>query len=114
MRTNEEMLHAAHGRVSERRRARSRRRTILVGGGAAACAVALIAPMALAMPAFQDKLVPGNVSAAMQASILADSGALGYAVVGIVAFLLGVAVTVFCVLLRKQQNGEEDRHDREH
>lgn len=114
MRTNEEMLHAVHGRASRMRRARSRRRTILAGGGAAACAVALIALMALAMPSFQDKLVPGHAGAAMQASILGDSDALGYVAVGIVAFLLGVAVTVFCMLLRKQQNGEEARHDREH
>ena len=114
MRTNEKMLSAVHGRASEMRHARSRRRTILMGGGAAACAVALIALMALPMPALQDRLVPGGGSAAMQASILADSGALGYAVVGIVAFLLGVAVTVFCMLLRNQREGEEARHDREH
>lgn len=112
MRTNEEMLSAVHGRASEMRRARSRRRTVLMGGGAAACAVALIALMALAMPSLQDSLVPGSDGAAMQASILADSGALGYAVVGIVAFLLGVAVTVFCVLLRKQGDSAEGKISR--
>ncbi len=114
MRTNEEMLNAVHGRASEMRRKRSRRRTIFMGGGAAACALALIALLAQAMPSLQDKLVPGNGGAAMQASILADSGALGFAVVGIVAFMLGVAVTVLCLLMRRQRDGEDERHDRKH
>ena len=114
MRTNEEMLGAVHDRALEMCRARSRRRKALAGGGAAACTVALIVLMALAMPALQDALVPARGDAAMQASILADSGALGYAAVGIVAFLLGVAVTVFCMLLRKDPGGEGERHDRKH
>ena len=114
MRTNEEMLNAVHGRASEMRRERSRRRIILTGGGAVACAIALIVLMVLAMPSLQNKLVPGNDSAAMQASILADSGALGFAVVGIVAFMLGVAVTVLCLLMRRQRDGEDERHDRKH
>ncbi|MBQ3424714.1 MAG: hypothetical protein IJH38_05920 [Clostridia bacterium] len=113
MRTNEELLSAVHARAEARARVRRRRRIALMGSGAAACAMALIVLMARAMPALHERAVPGGEGALLQGSILADSGALGYAVVGIVAFLLGVAVTLFCVLLKRRRDGEEEWHDRE-
>ena len=45
----------------------------------------------------------------MHASIFAGSGALGYIVIAIIAFLLGVALTMFCIRLREWQ----ERKDKE-
>lgn len=109
MRTNEEMRRAVRDRAAQMRRARRTRWAVGLGGTAAACAAALIAGMAAAMPAFRDRMVSGDGVGRMQASVLAGSGALGYAVVGIAAFLLGVAVTLFCVLLRKWRDEEDHR-----
>lgn len=39
--------------------------------------------------------------------------ALGYALVVAIAFLLGVAVTLFCVRLRKWRGREDDTDDRD-
>ena len=47
----------------------------------------------------------------MSASIFSGSGYLGYIVIGIVAFLLGCAVTVFCFRLRKWQKDKENEDD---
>lgn len=112
MRTNEDMLKAVHSRAAEMRRQKRRRQNILLGGGAAVFALAVIALLAANMPAVTERLAPEN-AAGMQASILTGSGMLGYAVVGILAFLLGVSVTVFCGLLRNRRDEEEKDHDRD-
>ena len=112
MRTNEEMLRAVHERASQMRHAQRKRRAFLAGGAAVGCALIMTMLLAGAMPTFQRRRLPGNESV-MQASMLTDSGALGYAVVGIVAFLLGAAATVFCVLFREWRDREEKRDDRE-
>ena len=48
--------------------------------------------------------------AGFSASILASGGSLGYIVVAILAFLLGVTATVICMLLnRRTERGKADR-----
>ena len=44
------------------------------------------------------------------AGIFADSGAPGYIVIALLAFCLGVLITVFCIRLNRYMN-EEDKHD---
>ena len=112
MRTNKEMIRAVHDRAANMRRQQRRRRNILLGSGATALALAVIALMVINMPAITERLAPESATT-MQASILTDSGLLGYAVVGIVAFLLGITVTMFCVLLRSRHDEEEKGHDRD-
>ena len=49
------------------------------------------------------------------ASIFANKGFLGYVVVGILAFLLGISLTLMCDILHKrnkERNEENDRTDR--
>lgn len=111
MRTNEEMLRAVHDRAGQMRRDKVRRQNTLMGGGAVLCAMVLMALIVVNMPSVMDNLPPKPANT-MQASILTDSGVLGYAVVSIVAFLLGVAVTAFCMMLRNR-TGEEKNHDRD-
>ena len=106
------MLKAVHGRAAEMRRQKRRRQNIWMGSGAMVFALAVIVLMVMNMPAITERLAPEN-AATMQASILTDSGLLGYAVVGIVAFLLGIAVTVFCMLLRSKREEEDKPHDRD-
>ena len=58
--------------------------------------------MALSMPRVvtvsEDVVLPG-----MNASTFASSDALGLIVVAVVAFILGVSVTVFCYYMRKSK-----------
>ena len=49
------------------------------------------------------------------AGVFADKAFAGYAVVGILAFLLGISVTLLCDILhkrKKERNEENDRADR--
>ena len=100
------MLEAVHEKAARKQR----RRTMFMGCGVTICALTVILLLAFAISAYRVKQIP-KVTPAYQASLLTDSGALGYAVVGIVAFLLGVSVTVFCLLLQKRREQEEKRHD---
>lgn len=44
----------------------------------------------------------------MNGSILSGNGMLGYIVIGIIAFALGIAVTVFCYQIKKYQTGNDE------
>lgn len=112
MRTNEDMLRAVHQRADRMRRDGQKRRRLWMGGGAAAGALAIVILLAVRMPSLTEGLVSVRTNT-MQASMLTESGALGYAVTGVVAFLLGAAVTVFCFTLRSRRGGEKNDHDRD-
>ncbi len=113
MRSDNEMLKAVHDRANEMLRKQRRRRDRLLAGAVLSCAAAVIVLTILAVPSLTGKNVPAS-AASVQAGLLADSGILGYAAVCIVSFLLGIAVTVFCLLLRKKRNTEEKPNDRNH
>ena len=75
----------------------------------AACFL-LVIGLALWMPVTRETSLPSNTGS-MSASIFSGSGYLGYIVIGIVAFLLGCAVTAFCFRLRKWQKNKENEDD---
>ena len=77
---------------------------------AAACLVLLIG-VSLAMPGIAASIQTGNYSGFETAASIFHSGAaLGYIVIGLLAFLLGVCVTVLCFRLR-QMNREDDQNN---
>ncbi len=76
----------------------------------AACLVLLIGA-SFAMPGIAAKIQTGDYSDfETAASMYGGSAALGYIVIGLLAFLLGVCVTVLCFRLR--QMSREDGQDR--
>ncbi len=107
MRSHEERVAEAKRRIAGRERnMRLRRGRILTAAAAAAC-LALIAGCAIAMPDLTARLRPdGAAGFETAASMYGGSGALGYIVIGILAFLLGVCVTILCFRLRRM-----DRED---
>ena len=77
----------------------------------AAC-LALLIGASLAMPGIAASIQAGNYSGLeTAASIFHGGAALGYIVIGLLAFLLGVCVTVLCFRLR--QMNREDGQDKE-
>ena len=104
MRTTAERLAAAKRRARELERERQRRRARgIFCAGTAAC-LAIIVSLALAMP--------GITEGFSDASIFSGRS-LGYLVVGLLAFALGVCVTVLCVRLRghERDTADEERYD---
>ena len=112
MRSHEDRVAETKRRIAKiEREKRLRRNTITMVSAVAACLVLLIGA-SLAMPGIAASIRTGDyVGFETAASIFHDGAALGYIVIGLLAFLLGVCVTVLCFLLR--QMNREDRQDEE-
>ena len=117
MRSHEERVAETKRRIAKmEREKRLRRNTITMASAVAACLVLLIGA-SFAMPGIAAKIQTGDyVGFETAASMYGGSAALGYIVIGLLAFLLGVCVTVLCFRLRQMnredtQDGEsEDAH----
>lgn len=112
MRTDRERIAAMHQRAEEIQ-IEDRRRKIRLAQtlSFAACFVLLIV-CAMFMPAISGHITPGVSPGEMNASMFAGNAALGYIVIAIIAFFLGISVTVFCFRLRrwKDENDKENKH----
>ena len=112
MRSHEERVAEAKRRIAKiERKNRRRRDTITIASAVAACLAVLISA-SLAMPGIAANIQTGDYSGfETAASMYGGGAALGYIVIGLLAFLLGVCVTVLCFRLR--QMNREDGQDRE-
>ena len=112
MRSHEERVAETKRRIAKMEREKQRRHnTVTTASAVAACLVLLIGA-SLAMPGIAARIQTGDYSGfETAASIFHGGAALGYIVIGLLAFLLGVCVTVLCFRLR--QMNREDGQDRE-
>ncbi len=110
MRTDKERIEMMHQRAAEiKTETRQKQVRVIQAVSVAGCFAAVIA-LALLMPGISGSLTSDVMGHSMQASMFANSSMLGYIVIGILAFALGMAVTVFCFRLRKWQR-EKDKKD---
>ena len=112
MRSHEERITEAKRRIAKiEREKRLRRNTITMASAVAAC-LALLVGASLAMPGITANIQTGDYSGfETAASIFHGGAALGYIVIGLLAFLLGVCVTVLCFRIR--QLSHENAQDKE-
>ena len=110
MRSHEERVAETKRRIAKiEREKRLRRDKFTMISAVAACLVLLIGA-SLAMPGIAANIQTGNYSGfETAASMYGGGAALGYIVIGLLAFLLGVCVTVLCFRLR-QMNREDDQN----
>ena len=112
MRSHEERVAEAQRRIAageqENRRRRDRRTVAL----AVAACLALLIGASLAMPGITARIQINDYAGfETAAGIFRSNTALGYIVIGLFAFLLGVCVTVLCFRLRQMHR--EDTRDTE-
>ena len=112
MRSHEERVAETKRRIAKMEREKRRRRnTITMASAVAACLVLLIGA-SLARPGIAASIQTGDYAGfETAASMYGGGAALGYIVIGLLAFLLGVCVTVLCFRLR--QMSREDGQDEE-
>ena len=109
MRSHEERVAETKRRIAKIERAKRRRNTITMASAVAAC-LALLICASLALPGIAASIQTGDYSGfETAASMYGGGAALGYIVIGLLAFLLGVCVTVLCFRLR-QMNREDDQN----
>ena len=109
MRTNEERIAAMHGRALKLQKEEKDRRFFSVCAVSAVVCAGILIGMSAIFPRVSEKRFP-EASESMNASIFAGSNMLSYLVIAILAFLLGILVTVFCFRLKKWMS-EKDRRD---
>ena len=111
MLSHEERVSEVKRRIAKIEREKRRRNTITIASAVAAC-LALLIGASLAMPGIAANIQTGDYSGfETAASMYGGGAALGYIVIGLLAFLLGVCVTVLCFRLR--QMNREDAQDQE-
>ena len=112
MRSHEERVAETKRRIAKMEREKQRRRNTITMASAVAACLALLIGASLAMPGIATRIQAGNYSGfETAASIFHGGAALGYIGIGLLAFLLGVCVTVLCFRLR--QMSREDGQDEE-
>ena len=112
MRSHEERVAETKRRIAARQREKRRRRDKITMISAVAACLALLIGASLAMPGIAASIQTGDYSGfETSASMYGGGAALGYIVIGLLAFLLGVCVTVLCFRLR--QMSREDGQDEE-
>ncbi|MEG1887618.1 MAG: DUF4179 domain-containing protein [Oscillospiraceae bacterium] len=110
MRSIDERINAVKNRTSELQQKQKIRRNRIVALSSVAACLAIVVGMGVAMPGIMKQMssdkfaVMGDVG-----SVFSSGNAIGYVLIGIVAFCLGVCVTLFCVQLRK--SSKEDHHN---
>ena len=110
MRSHEERVAEVKRRIAAKEREKRRRRNVITMASAAAACLALIVGCACVMPGFAVRSQAGSYSGFETAgSVFHSSAARGSIVIGLLAFLLGVCVTVLCFRLR-QMNREDDQN----
>ena len=103
MRTNEERIRLIRQRVAARKRKMAQgKRRALDAVWMSVCLLLVVAAGAL-MPELMAHVTEGGVTHASGAdSLIGDHAALGYILMGLLAFLLGVCVTVCLYRLRRR------------
>jgi len=110
MRSLEERVAETKRRIAARQREKRRRRNTITMASAVAACLALLIGASLAMPGIAARIQINDYAGfETTASIFHGGAALGYIVIGLLAFLLGVCVTVLCFRLR-QMNREDDQN----
>ena len=111
MRSHEERVAETKRRIAKIEREKRLRRDKITMISAVAACLALLIGASLAIPGIAANIQTGDYSGfETAASIFHGGAALGYIVIGLLAFLLGVCVTVLCFRLRQMnREGEQDR-----
>ena len=110
MRSHEERVAETKRRIAKMEREKQRRRNKITMISAVAACLVLLIGASLAMPGIAANIQTGDYSGFETAASIFHSGAaLGYIIIGLLAFLLGVCVTVLCFRLR-QMNREDDQN----
>ena len=113
MRTNEERLQQIFRRTEALRLRQRRQKQRLLDAACLTVCLLAVGALGVCIPQLMGGAGPGSIShASGAASLIGSSAALGYILMGLLSFLLGVSVTVLLVRLRRRSGRrEEDGHE---
>ena len=101
MMTDEERVAALHKKMHAYRRKKDRRITAVCGVASSVLLLCLIL-----LPILQEGPHEGSTSGMYSGSALLFSGIGGYVLIGVLAFIIGVGIAVFCI--RKNNRNKDE------
>lgn len=113
MRTNEQRLSLIQSRRAQIRRNHERKKQFAQSIGGLCVCLVLIVAMGIQIPGSVTVELRDTEALAGAASILESNGAIGYVVMGLLSFLLGVTVTVLLYRIHRDA-GDDNREARDH
>ena len=112
MRSTDERVVAVERRVKQMARQKKQRQHCYIGLSATVACLVLVVGVGASMPSIMEELAQGNyTNTGMMASNFYEGGALGYVLVGLLAFALGTCLTVLCILLRRRNKRDTEGDD---
>ena len=114
MRTNEERAGLVHKRTAEIKRERQKKKQRALDMVCIGACLILVVGIGSSMPGWATGITGGEAHhASGAASLVGSHAALGYILMGLMAFLLGVCVTVLLYRLRRrnERKRRENRND---
>ena len=107
MRSTDEQLNEITARAAKLRKKQTLRRMITAESIACCVCLALLVRGAVVMPVFETAI--RDSADAYYGGLLLSSPSLGYVVIGVLGFLLGICITLLCVHLHKQRTEGDKR-----
>ena len=107
MRSTDEQMKEIRARAAKLREKQILRRRIAAESLSAVVCLALILCCAAVMPTLETAV--RDPADSYYGGLLLSSSSLGYVVIGILGFFLGICITLLCVHLHKQK--EEDKRE---
>lgn len=107
MRTTEQQLREILSRAEIVKEKRMRKCRLAIDAASAALCLVLLIAASASLPRLPDASAQGT--AVQYGSLILGSGALPLVVIGLLAFALGVCVTLLCVHLRAMRERERER-----
>ena len=112
MRSNEESVAAVKQRITEIEKQKKLRYGRMIAGAAVAVSLAIIIGISNLMPGIANEIWQGGYhNTGTAATIFGGRAAVGYAIIALVAFVLGACVTILCYRIRLfcQDEKEEEK-----
>ena len=106
MRNTDDQLHEILRRAEIVTEKRSRRKSLLTDGAAACVCLVLLLAVAVYLPRLTPVQSENTVS--RYGSLLLGASYVGYVIVGLLAFALGICVTLLCVHWKKLKEREQE------
>ncbi len=115
MRTTDERIFSVERRVKELQQKKSQRQYYYISLSAVAACLIIIVGIGFSMPDILEGFSGGHYNnTLMMASIFYEGKAIGYVLIGLLAFALGVCLTILCFRLQpgRQRGKEKQKNDR--
>ena len=111
MRTNEERIRLIHKRTAELKQKKEQKKRRVVDAACMAACLLLVVGIGSFMPGLSAGIVGGEIHhVSGAASLVGSHAALGYILMGLLSFLLGVCVTVLLYRLHRRNEREQQEN----